>query len=283
LLKKILSHSILRSLLIIECVGLVLMIGAHFISGRHATLLMFILLVFFHILILFFSQSRIFKLFAKVQIEGQDAAGLIKTTQKFSKLAQISPPDIFLLDVPSAISFSFSHLPNSSAIFISETLVEDLSPAEIEALIAFEIARISLGQSFLAVIASSLGFVLTIFAEFIDKFFLLQFLYPIEKRKHFVELSIAPLITALSLFLVRKDQSLKADLLASEWLKDKKVLAHLLWKLDSLIATRPTRVRLCDSYLFTVNPLTNQTWSRYFLLQASVRHRIRKLVGHYPI
>lgn len=283
MLKNILSHSVLRSWFVIECLGILLMIAAHLLSGRHATLLMFILVVFFNILILFLSKSRLYELFAKTQIEGHDAASLVKTTQKFSQLAQISPPEIFLLDVSSAISFSFSHLPNSSAIFISETLVEDLSPAELEALIAYEVARISLGQSFLAVIASSLGFVISLFAEFIDKFIFLQGLRAEENRKHFAELFMAPVITALSLLLVRKDQTLKADALASDWLKDKKLLAQMLWKLDSLVTTRPIRVRLCDSYLFTVNPLTNQSWSRYFLLQASVRHRIRKLVGHYPI
>ncbi len=283
MLKKILANAILKVWFIAECLAIFLMVLAHILSGRHATLAVFVFVVFVHLLILFFSKSRIFNLYPKIHIEGHDAWNLVRMSKRFAELAHIPAPEIYLLEVRSALSFSFSNQPGKSAIFLSETLVEDLTPPELEALIAFEVARISLGQSFLAMIASSLGFVITLVAEFIDRYIFMQFLAADSKRKHVAELALAPFVTLLSLLLVRKDQSLKADALASHWLRNRKVLAQLLWKLDSLVATRPLRVRLCDSYLFTVNPLTNQIWSRYFLLQASVRHRIRKLVGHYPI
>ncbi len=281
--KKILAHHILKTWFIIETLCLLLMIVVHLISGRYATLGAFIFAVFLNVLLLFFSKPHIYRLFEISPIEGRDAWNLTASAQKFAKLAGIQTPEIFLLNIQNSLSYSFSNSSQDSAIFLSETLVEDLHPDELESLIAFEVARISLGLSFLTAIASSLGYVLNLFAEFFDRFILLQALVKPEKRKNYAEALMAPFIMMLSSILIRKSQNLTADDLASQWLNDKKVLAVTLWKLDSLVSTRPYRIRLSDSYLFSINPLTNQTWTRYFLLQASVKSRILNLVGHYPI
>ena len=283
MLKKILAHKILKIWLLIEVLGLALMIAVHILSGRYATLAAFIFMVFLNVLLLFFSKPHIYELFETSAIEGKDAWNLMPTAQKFAKLAGISPPEIYLLSINASLSYSFANSSRSSALFLSETLVEDLSSEELEALIAYEVARIALGISFLTAIASSLGYVLNLFAEFFDKLILLQIFVKPEARRHYAENLMAPFVMILSSLLVRKSQNLMADDLAGKWLGNKKVLAITLWKLDSLVSTRPHRIRLSDSYLFTINPLTNQTWTRYFLLQASVKHRILNLVGHYPI
>ncbi len=281
--KKILVHNILKTWFFIEVIGLGLMLGAHLLAGRYATLAAFIFMVFFNVLILFFSKPHAYHLFETTPIEGKDAWNLMRMTKKFASLAHIPTPEIYLLSHDSSLSYSFSNSSLGSAIFLSETLVEDLTAPEVEALIAYEVARISLGQSFLAVIASSIGYVLNLFAENFDKYVLLQFLKKSSERKAYLENLMAPLVMTLSMFLIRKSQNLAADDLASEWLGNKQILATTLWKLDSLVATRPLKMRLSDSYLFSINPLTNQTWTRYFLLQASVKNRILNLVGHYPI
>jgi len=283
LLKKILSQPVLRIWFFIEIFGLILMVAAHLLGGRYLTLAAFIFMVAVHILILFLSKTRIYNFFEKTQIEGKDTWGLMLSAQKYAKLAGIPCPEVYLLDVSAALSFSFSNQTQSSAIFLSETLVEDLNARELEALIAFETARISLGQSFAAVIASSAGFVLNLLTGFIDRYVFMQFLFSEAKRKHIAEIFMTPFVTAFCWFLIRKEQTLRADELAGQWMQNKKILAITLWKLESLVNTGPTKLRLCDSYLFTINPLTNRRWSRYLSLQASVRQRIRNLVGHYPI
>lgn len=282
-LKKIFSHSILRVWFIIEALGLLAMLTVHLLSGRHATLAVFIFMVFLNVLILFFSKPHIYQLFENVLIEGEDSWGLTHMARKFAALARIPTPEIYLLHLNSSLSYSFSNSSHGSAIFLSETLVEDLSNAELESLIAFEVARITLGQSFLAVIASSVGYIVNLVAENFDKFILMQIFKKPDQRKCYFENLMAPLVMALSMLVIRKSQNLAADDLASKWLGEKKTLAVTLWKLDSLVATRPIKMRLSDSYLFSVNPLTNQSWNRYFLLQATVKRRIFNLVGHYPV
>ena len=283
MLKNILTHNSLKIWFFLESLGLAFMIAVHIVWGRYATLAAFIFCVFINVLILFFSRPHIFQLFDKCQIEGKDAWDLTRNVQKFSKLAGIPPPELYLLNIQPSLSYSFSNSIQASALFLSETLVEDLSAEELEALIAYEVARISLGQSFLSVIASSVGYVLNLFAEFFDKFILLQILAKPIERKHIAENLMAPFVMLFSSILVSKSQNLKADDLASQWLGNKNSLAQLIWKLDSLVATRPYRMRLSDSYLFSINPLTNERWARYFLLQASAKSRIINLVGHYPI
>ncbi len=283
MLKKILAHKILKVWLVIESLGLALMILVHIFWERYATLGAFTFMVFINVLILFFSRPHIYQLFEKTPIEGKDAWNLVQTAQKFARLAGINAPEIYLLKLKPSLSYSFSNSSHSSAIFLSETLVEDLSDEELEALLAYEVARIALGLSFRSVIASSIGYVLNLFAEFLDKIILLQIFVKPTKQKHYAENILAPLVMIMSFPLLGKSQNFAADALACEWLGDKKTLAQTLWKLNSLVTTRPYRIRLSDSYLFSINPLTNQRWTRYFLLQASAKRRILNLVGHYPV
>ncbi len=283
MLKKTLAQKILKIWVLIEGLGLGSMILVHILWGRYATLAAFIFMIFFNVLILFFSRSHIFQFFEVIPIEGNDAWNLVNRAKKFAMLAGIEPPEIYLLNIDASLSYSYSISPHYSALFLAETLVEDLSAEELDGLIAYEIARISLGQSFSAVIASSFGYVLNLIAELFDKVIFLQAFVTPPKRKHYAENLMAPLVMLFAALLVRKSQNLVADELASEWLGNKKVLAQSLWKLDSLVATRPQHMRLSDSYLFSISPLTNQSWNRYFLLQASVKNRILNLVGHYPI
>jgi heat shock protein HtpX len=233
----------------------------------------------------FYGDIFIVRQFSGQDVEGHDPYGLTVMLKKLSRRAGMSVPWIRILPNPSLIAFSVGRNTKNSCIFVSQGLVDRLDKEEVEAVLAYELASIATHNTLASTIASGLMNGLMIIPNIIDQgiSWALSIKWEAQRRGQFTVWFVVPLCLVILKLCIKESTPGEIDAVASEWLESKDLLAKTLWKLDSYSNTLPYRAPAALAHLFMVNPLTKKGWTRYFVHRMSTEHRIKKLLGYYPI
>jgi heat shock protein HtpX len=252
-------------------------IFGHWLGGRQGAL--FAIIIAFSLIYIVYTvgNQMAFSVFTSRQIEGQDPWGLGEILSKVADRAKFVAPKIYIIDSVFPTIFSSGMKQSEHCIFITTGLVNTLTPNEVEAVIAQQIAFLKRREIIPAMIGAVLA---TAFLSFSENQSTTKKL-PVITRLVFA--LFAPLaLIAIHLHIGRKSY-LNADSLACQWLDNPIHLAYALIKLDSYAKTQPPEVPFSLGHLFIVTPLTIGQWGRYFSVQPPIHKRIHKLVGYYPI
>lgn len=254
---------------------------------RHGLLTGFLLALMLNAFVFFYGDLRLLKRFPTELLEGQDPWGLISRLHDFSSKAGIPVPRLFLFAATTPLALSLGIIRSQNAVLLSTALVRELSAADIDAVLAFEVARLKRRDTLASTVAAALTGTFALLTRRLDQLIRLVTLQFIWRRKSPFPgpftLLFSPLFALMARAAISKQDYLDADALAASWLPHPQQLAVALWKLDSFQNTRPYAVAPSDLPLFMVNPLTSHNWYRYFQVQPSAERRIRLLIGHYPV
>lgn len=279
-------NNVTKAWVFLGTISLLIIISGNYFLGREGLLIGLGLALGLNSFVYFYEDRRIVAMFPNQLLEGADPWGLIRTTERLATKAKLPAPRIVVIPNHAPQSLVVGRSLNSGTILLTEGLLERLSPQEIEAVIAYQLATIKT----LNILAFSVGsFVSSIFllvAASLD--FLLRFLIVEKKNPNyalshiFTRLS-APFVGTLLRLGIRPNLYMTADSLAARWTGDPKTLAEVLWKLQSFSTTVPFTAPLSTSHMFVVNPLPHKGWTRHFQAQPPIEKRVRSLIGYYPI
>lgn len=254
----------------------------HTFFGRPGLFFGLLIALGINFLVFFYGDARLIVYFKGRRIEGQDGWGLIEKTAQFSRRASIPRPTLFVIPLETPTAFALGHTWHNSAVVFSEGLIKALTTEEMEVVIALEVARIKSLDTFSSGATQVLAYALLGLGRWIDYLWLPNLL---SKKREFRFKPFSTILYPVAWGLVRltvSTQSLLAnDAYAVSLLGDPHRLAELLWKLDSYATTRPFTMPALAQHLFIVSPQARK--QKLFLTQPSVEHRIRNLVGYYPI
>ena len=234
------------------------------------------------------SDNRVFNIFKGKLIEGNDSWGLVKMVTEISTKSRIPTPKIILINSNAPQALTTGRSLDKGAIYITKGLLKKLSPDEVKAVLAVQIASIKCHQTLSNAMASYLIGVIHSASLAIDKSIAWmishKLLVNVKKNQGGVVTKLlTPVFNLILILTTEYKLSYEIDKNASSLIKNKKDLASALWKLDSYRHTLPFNIPLSTSNLFIVNPLTNRGSSRYLYNQPDVKNRIQKILGHYPV
>lgn len=244
-----------------------------------------------NLFVYYYGYLKLTQIFGGQQLEGQDPWGMLERLRRLAERAKIPPPQLVIVPIETPTSFSAGRNWNHSSILLSEALIEELSPDEVEAVLAYEMARLKRHDT--AVLGSASAFARGILwlPDLIEKH-LPRMHGPREFMLaiHFLLILLLGPLAALALqAAVRTRDYYAADHQAAQMIANPDLLAQVLWKLNSYAQTRPLSDHgrpahlLSHAHLFIVSPLANHGWRQLFRRQPPVERRIEKLVGHFPI
>lgn len=220
------------------------------------------------------------------EVEGQDPWKIRTSLKELSEKARLPMPRVFLIPNDSPQALAVGRSLGSSKIFLTTGLVQQLDIHEVRAILAYNLMCIKTRATFSFAVASALADGILSVSRFLD----LSFVWLFGSRRNRGRASLGPitwLATPVAAGMVRlavgRLPYLKADQDAAQLLDDKKILAQVLWKMQSYALTQPFPARPAAGHFFIVNPLTMNGLGRYFHAQPEVRYRIKNLIGHYPI
>ncbi len=264
----LLSAASIQVWMALAMISLLHLIIGFYLGGRVGLFLGFCLAISLIILVFFFGDAQLLKFFKSKAIHGQDPWGLNDLAHRYSRIASVPIPTVYLADHNSPFAFSQGQYWKHSFICISSGLLERFSAAEIEAIIAHQVCHVRKIESFRFGIFSALAHALVAVKP-------LRWL-------------LTPIAWLLIKAAVSRRSFLENDDLVASFLPDRKILAQALWKLEAYSQTLPVQTLPCSHHLFIVSPQgfemkqsLIQSWLR--LQHPSIESRIRRLTGSFPI
>src|SRR6185437_10390924 len=92
--------------------------------------------------IYYYGYLKLQRVFGGHQLEGQDPWGLLNRLSLLANRAKLPPPSLRIIPLETPTSFSAGQNWNRSSILLSDSLLETFSADEVEAVMAYEIARV---------------------------------------------------------------------------------------------------------------------------------------------
>lgn len=275
-----------RSMVLLSFVVLVVVLLGQKLGHRDGFILSAALALSIIGLFLWYGDWRLLPQLKVTEIEGQDPWDIRNTLRLLSSRARVPMPRVFIIPSESPQALAVGRSLNASKIFLTNGLLQQLQPAELKAVLAYNLMCIKNRTTVSFTIASALAEALLSVAGTID--WSLMWLFGVKKssrepRLRLATWTVAPIAAAIVRLAVGREPYLRADKDAAQLTGDGKVLAQVLWKLQSYALTQPFAAAPAASHFFIVSPLTNNRFGRYFHAHPEVRDRIKNLVGHYPI
>ena len=194
-----------------------------------------------------------------------EAPALHSTVERLAALAGVVKPKLYLLADGFPRAFSAGRGPRGSAIAVSTGLLSALPPAELEAVLAHELAHIRsrdvLVQTTAVVVAAAI-----VEASRIGGW--------LERTLLFV---LGPCAAALVHLLLSPRREFGADRAAARLCKSPHGMADALVRLDSASELVEFRASPATEPLYTVNPFLEEGLARMFVTHPPLEERVRRL------
>lgn len=265
--------------LFLSLLSIALLAFGHFLAGRQGVLFAVVIALSINCLIYFYGDWRWLPSLKAHELEGYDSWGLIPWVRDRARKLGIHTPQIFIIPYSTPQALSMGRSPRTAKIFLTEGLLEKLSPEEVQAVLLYQLCSIRRLDTFAFTVAGALADSLMSLASAVD--WLIRWLIGNEKK--LMTWLISPLASLVVHFAIGQRNYFLIDRMAGEQLKDVELMARVLWKLESYSRTAPLPIPESLAHQFIVNPLTTRGSGQYFQIQPNIRLRIERLVGHYPL
>ncbi|OFZ12111.1 MAG: hypothetical protein A2Z20_07195 [Bdellovibrionales bacterium RBG_16_40_8] len=279
-------RSVAKAWAFLAAMSLTLIVLGHHYGGREGLLFALTVALGINSFVYFYEDRRVLSLFQGRELEGQDSFGLREMARRLAVKCRVPTPRIVLLESNSPQAGVVGRGITHGTIILTNGCLEKFSHAEIEAIIAYQIANIRLLNTLTFAVGSFIMSFSLFITETLDAAFRLLL---VEKRNpqffisNIITRITAPFIGFILRLSIRPSFYQAADTLAAQLIGDPKMLATALWKLESYAETLPFTVPMSTAHMFAVSPLTTLRWARYFIAQPRPSERIRKIIGYYPV
>lgn len=194
-----------------------------------------------------------------------EAPGLYSTVERLSAVAHVVKPKLYLLPDGFPRAFSAGRGPRGWSLAVSTGLLAALPPAELEAVVAHELAHVRsrdvLVQTTVVVVAAAI-----VEASRLGGW--------LERALLFV---LGPCAAALVHLLLSPKREFAADRAAAALCESPHGMADALVRLDSASELVEFRASPATEPLYTVNPFLEEGLGRMFVTHPPLGERVRRL------
>ncbi len=216
-----------------------------------------------------YSDKIVLWMYRAKKMDDKDINSMI---EKLAKKMGIPKPKIYLVDTDVPNAFATGRSPKHSAVTVTRGLVEKLDDAEIEGVLAHELAHIKNRDTLVSTIAATLAGALT----------WLAYLFYFGKGENRNALSFiflflfAPLAASLIRLAISRNREYMADhtgAMISNPLK----LASALEKISNSVKHKPMKGSKSTAHMFIVNPFSGTTLIELFSTHPPTEKRVAAL------
>lgn len=230
-------------------------------------------------LLLAYDQVLTFSHLQAKPLVGTDPWGLLNSVHELSSQFALRPPDVFLLDHPSAQIFTYAKTGRKSRLFVTTGLLGLLNSAELRAVLTYQMVAMQSSFTFLNYwLGAAVDLMLRI-GEALESVtaFILGWTPPLKKW------FVSPWIGLFKFFLIGARDFEKLDKKTALKIAHPEDLAKALWKMESYAQTQPWREAWVFSHMCMVSPFAAKPTLRWLTAQPALSQRIKRLVGRYPL
>jgi heat shock protein HtpX len=208
----------------------------------------------------------------------------LSQTRELAETLSIPTPSVQIVPNETPFAFSSGIFSTQTRLFISQGLVQKLAPAEVQAVLTYEMQRTRYAHTRAASAAMALAGILSSIANSFDTLMVFPFRLRSKRWRPWAPATLImfPIVALLVRLAVSRRSVYEADRLTARTMDGSRALADALMKLDAYGKTMPVDVNVAEASLFTVNPLARRKGWRIAFPQPAAEDRIHALLGHYP-
>lgn len=278
-------NNTIKTIVLLGSLSLIVVVLGRMFGGVSGMMIAFIIAIGMNGAAYFFSDKMALMASGAQPLAESDAPDLFSRTRSLCQRAGIPMPKMYITPEMQANAFATGRNPQNAAVAVTQGLLQTLSPREVEAVIAHELAHIKnrdiLISSIAAVFASVIGFIAN-FALF----------SPQQNDEDgnpafgivgaIVISMLAPLAGTVLQMAISRAREFAADATAKELLGTGQPLAEALQSIHRTVATNPAhQLNPAYSSMYIANPFGNMggTMIKLFSTHPPVEERIKRLIG----
>lgn len=250
--------------------------AGYLIGGTHGMIIALLIAAVMNIVSWWYSDRLILKLYGAKPIR---MGGVYHITRELAKKSNIPMPRLYLIEQAQPNAFATGRNPQHAAIAVTSGLLDILSPRELKAVLAHEIAHIKNRDTLTMTATAVIAGALSMLANFM--------ILPIAGQNRnaggaiaFVTALFAPLAALLVQAAISRTREYEADRIGAKICGDPLALASALQRLDMVtkhVDNDTAEQHPATAHMFIVNPLHVQSAGYLFATHPPAQKRVRVL------
>jgi heat shock protein HtpX len=283
------SNTFKTFILLAGLTALLLLIGQA-LGGRSGLYFALFMAFIMNMVGYWFSDKIALKMSGAKEVSISEAPELHQTVERLAVQAGLPKPRVYIIPQETPNAFATGRNPEHAAVAVTEGILRLLKPAELDGVLAHELAHIKnrdiLISSVAAVIAGAISYLATMaqWGAFLGM-----------GRGNDEEGSsggniiatllmaiIAPIAAMLIQMAISRSREYQADSTGAKIIGAGRPLANALTKLEAYNKQLPMQVNPAQAQMYIVNPLSAEGFTRLFSTHPPIQERVARLLAMNP-
>ncbi len=257
--------------------GLCMLLG-HWFLGPHGVLIGLIFGGLGNVLAYFYSDKIALASMGGKEIQRSDLPWLFDIIERLATRAGLPMPRVYVCPQPAPNAFATGRNPRHAAVAVTRGLLEHLSPAQIEGVIAHELGHVKHRDMLISTVAAVMAGLISYAGYMIMFFGGRDRDNPLGALGMLLMIILAPIAAALIQAAISRQREFAADAYAAELTGDPEKLASALEQLGVANKRIATQTPPAFNNLYIVEPLApGETMAAWFATHPPIKERIAAL------
>jgi heat shock protein HtpX len=270
--------------LLLAALTALLVVAGRALGGQQGMVIAFVLALVMNVGSYWFSDRIVLGMYRAQPVTPAEAPELYAMVTRLCERAGLPMPQLYVIDDPTPNAFATGRDPKHAAVAVNQGLLSVLDRAEVEGVIAHELAHIKNRDTLISTIAATIAGAITMLANMAQ--WALMFAgfgghrddeEGMNPLAALVMMIVAPLAATLIHLWISRTREYAADRLGAEICGRPLALASALRKLETAAAVRPMHADPATAHLFIVNPLRAEAFAALFSTHPPMTERIARL------
>ncbi|MFQ6103946.1 MAG: zinc metalloprotease HtpX [Candidatus Glassbacteria bacterium] len=269
------------TILLASLTALIILIG-RFLGGQSGMVFAFLLAALMNLGSYWFSDRIVLAMYRAREVSESEEPGLHSIVRRLSQRAGIPMPRIHITDSPSPNAFATGRDPSHAAVAVTRGLLEVMGEAEIEGVLAHELAHVKNRDILISSVAATLAGAIMIIASMARWAALFGGFGRSNDRDGgaiglLITAFVAPIAAMLIQLAISRSREFQADYTGAKISGNPRRLASALKKLAVATKKLPMRASPSTAHMFIVNPLAGGGVAKLFSTHPPLEERIARL------
>ena len=262
--------------------GLIMLFG-QYMGGQGGLVIAFIFAVAMNFGSYWFSDKIVLRMYGANEVSEAQAPQLHRIVHNLTVRAGLPMPKIYVIPSDGANAFATGRNPSHAAVAVTEGIMRLMDEREITGVLAHELAHVKNRDILISSVAATLAGVIMMLANMAQwaAIFGMGRGDDDEDGGGFIGMIamafLAPLAASIIQMAISRTREFAADKVGSEMCGDPLGLASALSKLGMASEQIPMDASPQTAHFFIVNPLSGQSFARFFSTHPPLEERISRL------
>ncbi len=275
-----------KTLVLMTSLTIILVLAGNYLSGQQGMILALIFAGGMNLFAYWFSDKIALRSYRAKQVSEAEAPELHSIVRGLATRSGIPMPKVFVIPSASPNAFATGRNPQHASVAVTEGIMQLLDRAELEGVIAHELAHIRHRDILIASVVATLAGAITMIARMAGYAAMFGGYGGDRDRDRgggggalgmILMMILAPIAALLVQLWISRTREYDADAGGARIAGNPYGLANALEKLQRGIQMRPIQANHSSAHMFIVNPLSGKNLMSLFSTHPPIEERVAKL------